>query len=516
MKILLRRIGTIQIATLLLLGLPLLALSGAGLFWLWQSGYLLYWLMGMVISGALVYALQRWSVQRSRRILNELFTEPDPNWSPRAAEVWQKVEALADACDPADWSLDNSEWIVELGRQTLDTVSRCYFPSAKRPLLELTVPHTLLIIEQACRDLRKDITENIPFSDRLTMGDLLRVKHWKSKADQAYNLYRAGRMIVSPASAVFSEFWRHFRERSFSLAYSEFQRWFLRAYVRKIGYYAIDLYSGRQPPLSSESPSSAPTASPSDTDLEQAAQAAMLQEEEPLRILILGRTNSGKSSLINALYGKLLTATDILPNTTRMLTPFLLIRDGFTRALIFDSPGYDSLHFDQKSILEASLKADLILWVSPANRPDRQSERQLLDQLRASLAARLQRRPPPLLVAVSHIDLLRPVGEWQPPYDLTDQYNIKAGNIRAAVEAVAHDLAIPPEHVTPVCLKEGNIYNVSDTFWSAILTLQDSALQIRLLRCLEADKRANDWALLRRQLMNAGRFLWKLPDKIKG
>ncbi len=514
MRTLLQRIGLIQLVMLALLGLPLLAVSGFGLFWLWQNGNLLYWLIAMVICGGLAYGLQRWSTQRSRKLLNESFTRPNPDWPPRATDVWQQVEALADTCDPMNWSLDNTDWIMELGRRTLDTVSRYYYPDVERPLLELTVPHTLLIIEQASRDLRKDITENIPFSDRLTIGDLLRVKRWQSRAEQVYNVYRAGRMVINPVNAIFGEFWRYFRERSFGLARNEFQHWFLRAYVRKVGYYAIDLYSGRQPVISADSyvPTSSPP--PSGADLEHARQTSAVPEE-PLRILVLGRTNAGKSSLINALYGELVTAADILPDTTTVSTPFLLKRDGFTQALIFDSPGCDSMYFDEKRILAASLEADLILWVSPANRPDRQIERQILDTLRASQTARLQRRPPPLLVAVSHIDLLRPANEWQPPYDLTDQQNVKAANIRAAVETIAHDLVIPLEHVIPVCLKEGNVYNVSDTFWSAILALQDSALRTRLLRCLEAEKRANDWALLRRQLMNAGRFLWKLPDKIK-
>jgi len=515
MKSLLKRIDPLQLIALAVLGLPSLAVLVFGMYWLWQTGNLFYWLIVMASCSGLAYGLQVWSARRSRKLLNELFTEPNSDWPPRATEVWKKVEALADSCDPLEWPLDNTDWIIELGRNTLNTVSQCYFPGAGRPLLELTVPHTLLIIEQASRDLRKDVTENIPFSDRLTIGDFLRAKRWTFRAEQVYNVYRAGRIVVNPINALFGEFWRHFRERSFGLARSEFQRWFLRAYIRKVGFYAIDLYSGRQSPITTGSTASAtsPILS-SSIDLERAQQTET-SIEEPLRILVLGRANAGKSSLINALYGKLVAATDVLPDTTSTLIPSLLVRDGFTQALIFDSPGCDSANFNEKKILAAAMDADLLLWVSPANRPDRQIERQTLDNLRASQATSLNRRPPPLLVAVSHIDLLRPASEWQPPYNLTDQHNTKAINIRAAVETIANDLAIPVEHALPVCLKEGSVYNVQDSFWAAILAQQDTALRVRLLRCLDAEKRANDWALLRRQLMNAGRFLWDLPDKIK-
>jgi hypothetical protein len=132
--------------------------------------------------------------------------------------------------------------------------------------------------------------------------------------------------------------------------------------------------------------------------------------------------------------------------------------------------------------------------------------------VRASQAARVNRRPPPLLIAASFIDRLRPVNEWQPPYDLTDPVNIKAANISAAMRVIAADLAVPVEQVIPVCLQEGKIYNVNDTLWAAILNHQDEALRVRLMRCLDARKRAEDWVMLRRQMAGAGRFLRDLPE----
>src|SRR5690606_39781181 len=63
---------------------------------------------------------------------------------------------------------------------------------------------------------------------------------------------------------------------------------------------------------------------------------------------------------------------------------------------------------------------------------------------------------------ISHIDLLRPRGEWNPPYDIVEPASPKAKTIRAAMEAVAEDLAVPVERVTPVCLASGQQYNVND------------------------------------------------------
>ena len=220
--------------------------------------------------------------------------------------------------------------------------------------------------------------------------------------------------------------------------------------------------------------------------------------------------------MINALFGRLVAATDVLPDTTATLTPYRLERDGLDAALIFDAPGCDSPLLDEKALKRTVLTADLVLWVCAAHRPDRQVDRDRLDALRNGYTARPDRRPPPLLVAVTHIDQLRPSREWQPPYDLLNPQGTKAANIRAAVEAVAESLAVPLADAIPVCLAEERVYNVDDALWAAMLDRQDEAGKVRFLRCLEERKRAENWTVLRRQLANAGRWLLELPGRALG
>jgi len=154
----------------------------------------------------------------------------------------------------------------------------------------------------------------------------------------------------------------------------------------------------------------------------------------------------------------------------------------------------------------------MILWVTAAHCPDRQTERQILDTLRTAQVQHLKRAAPPLLVVVSHIDRLRPLREWQPPYDLTAAAdNLKTMSIQTAVSALAIDLEVPIANVIPVCLAEGRTYNVDDTLWVTVLNHLDRAQRLRLLRCQEARHPAENWQLLRRQLANTGRFLLALP-----
>jgi len=506
------RLDRLRLVALLLWMLPVAALLPLGLFWLWRTGTLYWWLAAMLVCSAAGYGLQHWLLRRDRQLLAGAATQSDAHWPPKAAGAWTAVEQMAEGVKPEDWPFNDGGRLWTLGQNTLDIVARYYHPKEERPLLELTVPHTLLIIERASRDLRATVTDHLPLSHRLTIGDLLRAWRWKDSAERLVNVYRAGRLVINPLDALLSEAWGHLRGQAYGQAWTETQRWLLREYVRKVGYYAIELYSGRLTLTDEEAEARMTPAS--EDDLAQAVKEEATRE--PLRIVILGRANAGKSSLINALFGRLTAATDVLPDTTPGLTPYRLEHEGLTAALIFDTPGCDTGFFTEKALRKVARDADLILWVCAAHRPDRQLDRMRLDLLRGEFTERIDHRPPPIVVVVSHIDQLRPQREWRPPYDLQNPHGAKAANIRAAVEAVAGDLAVSVAAVIPVCLAEGRIYNVDDVLWSAILDRQDEAGKVRFLRCLEQRKREENWALLRRQLANAGRWLTTLPGRVLG
>ncbi|QGU31575.1 GTPase family protein [Thermochromatium tepidum] len=493
--------------------LPFAVLLLLGFVWLHQHSAVLYWLGSSLACGLLGFGLQVWLRRRERQALVLEHVGPDPDWPPSAEAAWVLVEDWAESIDPDNWPLDKEMRVGALALLTLERVARHFHPEVEQPLLELRVPHALLIIERASRDLRRRITDHVPLSHRLTVGALVRAYRWRGFAERMFNLYRAGRLALNPVGALLSEAMGQLHQRGFAAARQDLYRWLLQEYVRQVGRHAIELYGGLLP-LNDAEPVERLTED-SQRDLERAVEVERAPrkdlDQEPLRFLVLGRSNSGKSSLINALFGHPRAAVDILPDTTRALTPYRLELNGVDQALILDSPGADRLGY--KILHDAANLADLILWVSAAHRPDRQSERQILHTLRTALAARLDRRPPPLLVVVTHIDQLRPLREWHPPYDLTDTNNLKAMSIQAAVAALASDLEVPVANVIPVCLAEGRIYNVEDTLWTALLGQLDRVQRARLLRCQAVRRRDENWTLLRRQLANAGRFLLALPGR---
>ena len=120
---------------------------------------------------------------------------------------------------------------------------------------------------------------------------------------------------------------------------------------------------------------------------------------------------------------------------------------------------------------------------------------------------------PAVLVALTHVDQLRPPGEWNPPYDLARPAGPKARHMVEAMQAVAEDLSVAQSEIVPVCLTPGQWYNVEDALVPAIAQQLPQAQRVRYLRCLRQFHEEEYWERLRQQAVQAGRIL---IDKLQG
>ncbi len=295
------------------------------------------------------------------------------------------------------------------------------------------------------------------------------------------------------------------------------KRWALKFAVKRTGFYAIELYSGHLVLRGVEFDQYTTGPSRRAITREQARTESL--ENEPLRILILGQVKAGKSSLVNAMFGETRAAVDVVPRT-KNIEPYLLERGGMQRAIILDTAGYEDSTQTAAALDQARreiVQSDLVVLVSSAQTAARDADRRLLDEVRNSFQQTPDREFPPLVVALTHIDQLRPFREWDPPYDLAQSQGIKAQQIREAVEATAEDLAVDIERVIPVCLLEGRVYNVEEGLVPAILTFLGDAQRLKYLRCLREFKDEEYWRRLREQAVNSGRILlkagWRLLRK---
>ena len=358
-----------------------------------------------------------------------------------------------------------------------------------------------MIIELVSKDLRI-LLDNIPFSHMLTIHDLMRGHSLASFASKCYDVYRLGALAINPVGAVLRELRDLSAHQALRYPADEIKTWLLQSYVKQVAYYAIELYSGAL--TLSDRPTAEYITKYSRTDLERRA----LPAEEPLRLLVVGQVKAGKSSLINALFGELRAMTDVLPLTSG-ITPYVLERDEAGRMIVLDSAGYAGPTADQGfDEAEAELlRSDLILLVCSATNAARHADRQLLNNINALFQRRPDLIAPPLLVVLTHVDQLRPLREWDPPYNIAQPQRPKEQAIRGAMEATAEDLGIDASDVIAVNAQPEQIYNIEEGVIPAILGKLDHAQRVQYLRCLRELKREDHWNRLREQAWKAGRIL---------
>jgi len=275
----------------------------------------------------------------------------------------------------------------------------------------------------------------------------------------------------------------------------------LRAYatrllVIEIGRASIDLYSGRLA-LSDEDVRAA-----RERDMASTAEAVM-----PVRIVLIGQVNAGKSSLLNALAQEIRCAVGPLPATSSA-AEYLLDLEGYPTVMLVDMPGFDERMELAPELLAQAERADLIMWVASATQPARGPDRKRLDDFRAWANAQLARRPPPVVLALTHIDELRPAAEWMPPYDVAAPAGPKARAIRAALDATAHALELRGDTIVPVAIPPGReSYNL-DALWARIALELDEAKLVQFDR-LRVGQQGLNLRELADQLGRAGRTMIK-------
>jgi len=489
-------------------GLPLLVFGVTGALWLYEH----HWLKWVGLAFLCGEALFLWLVRRWSRADAALLPQPSaiapPTFAPRDEAAWALVQEYLDRIDRGDILFEGVEQFLTLGREILERVAAHYNPDKREPLLAIPVPLLFRALEETAHDLAQ-ATAALPLAHRITIGDAMRGYRLHQKILPAYRVYRLLYPLFNWHNALFQ---RLVTDRLFDLTKQTLNQWLLKWYVDRVGYHAIELYSGKLLLTRQFGPSPPPfSATAEPLGPFQAGTA------DPLRILMLGQLKAGKSSLVNALFGATPAATDVLPMTARV-TSYILDRPELgDTVVISDMGGYEDPSVPRER-LEAALaearRADLLFLVLSAVNVAREPDRRLLSQLRDYFATQPALRPPPVVVILTHIDVLRPRREWAPPYNIVSPDSAKAHAIRGALHAVSTDLQLPPELIVPVCLLPERLYNVEEALVPLLVQVLPDAKRTLLLRSLKMLRQQEAWELLGRQARTAGQLLWQLSGEV--
>ena len=420
---------------LLVVVVPTASLVIAGLVWLWREGYLLGTLVAWLATTLVAYAaFLAWPRRQLSRELDRARLDRDPEaggdaggaddgaslpdtletrpeWTTRDREIFRRaclrIERAIEG--PVDW-----ERMRELSQDVVVAVATEYHGEGKRGRLRFTLPEALLLVSVATERYRRLVLEHVPFADRITLSSIASVAEHRKTIERgatvANNLRRGGR-LVNPLGAVVGELRDQFTNRVFASASAALQKDLMRLLLQEMAQAAIDLYGGRLKVSDAEVASHRTRALLADGE-------RLADTAEPLRVLLVGQIGAGKSSLVNALAASFAAETDVLPTTDRTTVHALEV-EGLPPLHLVDTPGLDGEDADRRrELVDAALEADLVCHVARATQPGRAPDAELARAIDERFAARPERRPPPRVLVLTHVDLLPPRGEWSPPYAL--------------------------------------------------------------------------------------------------
>jgi predicted GTPase len=492
----------------LLVSVPVVIYGVLGGLALWETGLLrrswwvapLFWVAAWLLG-------QFWKTGHPMRQAHTVSIPP--HWTPRdeqAALIVREFQQKVDQLTPAE--LTDPVFYQNQAKQLATALARNYFPDAEDPYSSLTVPEVLAAVRLALDDMEQWLLTSFPGSRLLSIKQWQMLQHAPKWIRRIQNTTWAASILMNPANIA-----RLFTSRATADPITtELQTELLAViylrFIREMGFYLIEMNSGRlrggadayrkhfQSGVARPSESGQPVHGGSATP-------------QIINVALVGQVSSGKSSLINALTGVHQAAVDILPKTREVHRYQAQFGTPPVCVTLLDTPGYGEAGASAaqlEEIREALLESHAVLFVMDAHSPAREADRRTLRDVETWYQSQPQLKPAPKIGVVTHVDLLRPVMEWSPPYEWREPVRPKAHSIRDAVEYVRGLFGASLATVIPVCsdLERQRAWGILEELMPALISILGEAQSGALLRAYEQDLDRDRVKTLLKQLQRFG------------
>jgi predicted GTPase len=443
---------------------PIMIMMGFGVFLAIKYGYVLE-LSILIAASTLIISVPLYFLGRASKstnpkitsapgeVIEDALVKASADWSQNEMLIWEKSKTHSRTL-----ITDKSEWnqIDEVGLAMMEFVATEFDKKA----LDFSIPEGLQLFEEISRRYKLVVKEYIP------IVDILKISHLKAGYDAFDKYGELGQKLIK--AAVWANHAKNAYMNPAKLAIDlvnqqstsgmtkgfvdEMQLNAKQALLDEIASVAIDLYSGRFSFEESEV---------TESSVAEKDEQRIAPELEPIRIVMVGQTSAGKSSIINVLKEDLVAEVDVLPSTDGTTVYIAQLDDMDIR--VVDLQGLDGNQKIQQSMLSEMTQADLIVWVLKAN----QSARELDKTLNAKFndyyqnGSNISRKKPAVICVVNQVDKLKPINEWAPPYNLDEPTTAKGKIINQAL-AYNQKLLMPDSILALSIAPQQNSFGVDE------------------------------------------------------